>query len=151
MSRLHRWSLVSLAAGALWSQSAAALETANLTIKAQSSEYRFAVEIADDAAEREQGLMYRENLAPNAGMLFLYPTEQDVAFWMRNTLIPLDMLFIAADGRIVRIEKSTKPLSETPIPSGAPVRAALELNGGIADQLGIRQGDRVHYPGLDGQ
>lgn len=123
----------------------------SLTIKSQSSEYKFEVEIADDAEERAQGLMFRKNLAPNAGMLFIYPTVQDVAFWMKNTLIPLDMLFIAADGHIVRIEKQATPLSETAIPSGAPVKAVLEVNGGLADELGVKQGDLVKYPGLDAQ
>jgi uncharacterized membrane protein (UPF0127 family) len=120
----------------------------SLTIKSQSSEYKFEVEIADDVGERAQGLMFRKSLASNAGMLFIYPTVQDVAFWMKNTLIPLDMLFIAADGHIVRIEKQATPLSETAIPSGAPVKAVLEVNGGLTDELGVKQGDLVDYPGL---
>jgi uncharacterized protein len=119
-----------------------------LTIKSQSSEFRFEVEIADNPVAREKGLMFRQMLAPNAGMLFLYPSEQNVAFWMKNTLIPLDMLFIAGDGHILRIEKSAAPLSETPIPSGGPVKAVLEVNGGLTDQLGVRQGDRIAFPGL---
>lgn len=119
-----------------------------LTIKSQSSEYRFEVEIADNPATREKGLMFRQTLAPNAGMLFLYPSEQNVAFWMKNTLIPLDMLFITADGHILRIEKSAPPLSEAPIPSGGPVKAVLEVNGGLTEQLGVRQGDRIDFPGF---
>ena len=148
MRRLYRLGLMLLASAALWARPTVALETASLTIKSQSSEYRFEVEIADDATERAKGLMFREALAPNAGMLFIYPTEQDVSFWMKNTLIPLDMLFIAGDGHIMRIEKHATPLSEIAIPSGAPVKAVLEVNGGLTDQLGLRQGDLITYPGL---
>jgi uncharacterized membrane protein (UPF0127 family) len=158
MRRLFRFSLdriglnLVLLAGAAWSMgAAAALETASLTIKSQSSEYKFEVEIADDAEERAQGLMFRKNLPANAGMLFIYPTVQDVAFWMKNTLIPLDMLFIAADGHILRIEKHATPMSETAIPSGAPVKAVLEVNGGLTDELGVQAGDLVNYPGLNAQ
>ena len=133
------------------SQFVGAVHADPLTIKSQSSEYKFEVEIADDAEERAKGLMFRQSLAPNAGMLFIYPTVQDVAFWMKNTLIPLDMLFIAADGHIVRIEKQATPLSEASIPSGAPVKAVLEVNGGLTDELGVKQGDMISYPGLNAQ
>lgn len=142
------WLLLSPALLWLGSQLSLAAEADPLTIKSQSSEYKFEVEIADDAEERAQGLMFRQSLAPNAGMLFIYPTVQDVAFWMKNTLIPLDMLFITADGHILRIEKQATPLSETAIPSGAPVKAVLEVNGGLTDQLGVKPGDVVNYPGL---
>ena len=133
------------------SQFVGAVQADPLTIKSQSSEYKFEVEIADDAEERAKGLMFRQSLEPNAGMLFIYPTVQDVAFWMKNTLIPLDMLFIAADGHIVRIEKRATPLSEIAIPSGAPVKAVLEVNGGLTDELGVKQGDLINYPGLNAQ
>ena len=89
--------------------------------------------------------MFRKSLAPNAGMLFLYPDEQPVAFWMKNTLIPLDMLFLKADGSIVQIAHNAVPLDETPIPSNQPVQAVLEVNGGVAAALGIKEGDRVDY------
>jgi hypothetical protein len=104
------------------------------------------VELATTPAEREQGLMFRKSLAPNAGMLFLYPNEQQVAFWMKNTLIPLDMLFLKTDGSIARIAHDAVPLDETPIPSNAEVRAVLEVNGGTAAALGIKEGDKVDYP-----
>jgi uncharacterized membrane protein (UPF0127 family) len=89
--------------------------------------------------------MFRTALAPNAGMLFLYPGEQPVSFWMKNTLIPLDMLFLKADGRIAHIAHKAVPMDETPIDSGAAVKAVLEVNGGTANALGIKEGDRVEY------
>jgi len=121
-------------------------EAAPLIIHAGGSTYKFEVELATTPAEREQGLMYRKSLAPNAGMLFLYPDEQQVAFWMRNTLIPLDMLFLKADGSIARIAHNAVPLDETPISSNATVKAVLEVNGGTAQALGIKEGDKVDYP-----
>lgn len=117
-----------------------------LTIHAGGSTYKFEVELATTPAEREQGLMFRKTLAANAGMLFLYPDEQQVAFWMKNTLIPLDMLFLKADGSIARIAHDAVPLDETPIPSNADVKAVLEVNGGTATSLGIKEGDKVDYP-----
>ena len=116
-----------------------------LVIHAGGSSYKFEVEIVSTPATREQGLMYRKALAANAGMLFLYPDERPVSFWMKNTLIPLDMLFLKADGSIAHIAHDAVPLDETPIDSGAPVRAVLEVKGGTADALGIREGDRVEY------
>ena len=120
-------------------------KAAPLIIHAGGSAYKFEVELATTPDQRAQGLMFRKAMAANAGMLFLYPSEQAVSFWMKNTLIPLDMLFVKADGRIARIAHNARPLDETPISSDAPVNAVLELNGGTADQLGIKEGDRVEY------
>lgn len=106
----------------------------------------FTVEIADDDAERARGLMFREELAPDAGMLFDFVDERPVAFWMQNTLIPLDMLFIAGDGTIRHIHANATPLSTDSIPSEYPVRAVLEINGGSARLLGIKPGDKVRHP-----
>jgi uncharacterized membrane protein (UPF0127 family) len=106
----------------------------------------FAVEIADTDAERAKGLMYRKELPEGRGMLFDFHHEQDVSFWMQNTYIPLDMIFIRADGRILRIAENTEPLSTRLIPSGGPVRAVLEVIGGTARKLGIAPGDRVASP-----
>jgi uncharacterized membrane protein (UPF0127 family) len=108
--------------------------------------HRFAVEIADNEERRRTGLMFRDNLGANAGMLFDFGHEDQVSMWMGNTFIPLDMLFIAADGEIVRIARRTQPLSPDHIYSLAPVRAVLEINAGTADRLGIHVGDRVIYP-----
>lgn len=106
------------------------------------------VEIADDEAERSQGLMNRDHLARAAGMLFVYPSERPVAFWMRNTLIPLDIIFIDARGKVVGLHANAKPLDETPIPSGVPVRFVLEVNGGLAQRLGITPGAVVSHPAI---
>ena len=130
----------------LTSPGAARAET--LVIHAGGSAFKFEVELATTPAEREKGLMFRKAMGANAGMLFLYPGDEPVAFWMKNTLIPLDMLFLKADGRIVHIAHDAKPLDETPIPSGEPVRAVLELNGGTAAALGIKEGDRVESAAL---
>ncbi len=104
---------------------------------------RFFVEIADDEAERNRGLMYRKVMAPDRGMLFDFHTPREVAFWMKNTLIPLDIIYIKADGTVLSIARNTTPLSETPIPSGGPIRGVLELAGGRAAEIGLLPGDKV--------
>ena len=114
-----------------------------IEIASKTGVHVFSVEIADNDAERERGLMFRKEMAPDHGMLFDFQHDQPVSFWMHNTYLPLDMLFIAGDGRIVRIAENAKPMSDDLIPSGAPVRAVLELNGGTARSLGIAAGDRV--------
>jgi hypothetical protein len=107
--------------------------------------HAFQVEIADTDAERRRGLMFRERLGERQGMLFLYPTQREVGIWMRNTLLPLDVLFIDGGGRIVRIAHDAVPYSEATIRSGRPVGAVLEINAGTAHALGIREGDVVHF------
>ncbi len=114
-----------------------------LEIVTAKQRYRFKVEFADDDAERAQGLMNRRSLAADKGMLFDFRTERPVSFWMKNTLIPLDMIFIRADGTIRSIAHETAPLDETPVPSGGPVRAVLEIGGGQARKLGVLPGDRI--------
>ena len=94
--------------------------------------------------QQERGLMFRRALGPDRGMVFPYNPPRNVAFWMRNTLIPLDMIFIRADRTIARIA-TAKPLDETPVPSGEPIGAVLEVAGGRAAELGIRQGDVVDW------
>ncbi len=125
----------------------AQLPTSPLLIRtADGSERRFTVELASTPEERARGLMFRKALAPDAGMLFDFKELGPVAMWMKDTLIPLDMLFIARDGRIVRIAERTVPLSLTPIPSGDPVLAVLEVNSGTTARLGIKPGDRAIHP-----
>lgn len=114
-----------------------------LEIVTAAGRHRFKVEIADTKPERDQGLMHRRSLGADRGMLFIFEKEQEVAFWMRNTLIPLDMIFIRADGRIRSIAHDTEPLDETPVPSNGPVLAVLELAGGRARQIGVLPGDRI--------
>jgi hypothetical protein len=110
----------------------------------------FAVEVADDAGERAQGLMNRPSLGTLEGMLFVYQEPQSVAFWMENTLIPLDMIFADADGRILRIKEEAAPLDRTPIPGGDDVQFVLEINGGLARRLGIAAGDVLQHPAIGG-
>lgn len=111
--------------------------------KSNGTEYLFHVEMAIEPAQHRQGLMFRESLADNAGMLFIFPREEKQVFWMRNTLIPLDMLFIRRDGTIDHIHHSAKPLDEARITSDGKALAVLELNGGTSDTYGIREGDKV--------
>jgi len=106
----------------------------------------FGVELAVTPEEQAKGLMFRRELPEKQGMLFDFHREQPTSFWMKNTYIPLDMIFIRADGRILRIAENTVPLSEAMVPSGGPVRAVLEVIGGTAKKLGIAPGDRVKHP-----
>jgi uncharacterized membrane protein (UPF0127 family) len=120
-----------------------------LEIAGRTGVHVFSVEIADTEAAREKGLMFRKNLPEGHGMLFDFHRAQDVTFWMRNTYIPLDMIFIRADGRILRIAENAQPLSTDLIPSGGPVLAVLEVIGGTARKLGLAPGDRVAHPIFD--
>jgi uncharacterized membrane protein (UPF0127 family) len=117
-----------------------------LTIRSSAGEHRFDVEIAATLEQQARGLMFRREIAPNGGMIFPYDPPQDVSFWMKNTLVPLDMVFIRADGTIARIAASTTPLSLDAVPAGEPIAAVLELRGGRAAELGIREGDLVSWP-----
>ncbi|MDR3513513.1 MAG: DUF192 domain-containing protein [Caulobacteraceae bacterium] len=120
------------------------LRTEPMAIVTHRGVIRLTVEIADTDQTREIGLMCRRSLAPSRGMLFDFRTVQpSVSFWMRNTLIPLDMVFIAADGRVVSVASNAVPLDETPINSGGPVLGVLEIGGGRAAALGIAPGDKV--------
>ncbi|WP_226341189.1 DUF192 domain-containing protein [Gemmobacter serpentinus] len=107
---------------------------------------RFRVEVADDAAERAQGLMFREAMAAGAGMLFVYDSPQRPYFWMKNTLIPLDMIFVDETGVVTRVHENAVPHDETPIDGGPDVRFVLEINGGLAARLGIAPGDQLRHP-----
>ena len=123
---------------------AAELET--LEIASRTGVHVFSVEVADTDAERSKGLMFRKELTEGRGMLFDFGQEQEVAMWMKNTYVSLDMLFIRSDGRILRIAADTEPLSTRIVPSGGPVRAVLEVAAGTARKLGIAPGDRVAFP-----
>jgi uncharacterized protein len=124
----------------------ATFATAPLTIVTVGGPREFTVELATTPAQMEQGLMFRQSLAPDAGMLFDYAVPSMAMMWMKNTLIPLDMLFVDAAGRIVNIHERAVPGSLATIAAAAPVRAVIELNGGTAARLGIRPGDRVMFP-----
>lgn len=116
-------------------------------VEAVSGERRhsFMVELARTEAERGRGLMFRQSMPQDHGMLFDFERDQIITMWMKNTFISLDMVFIFADGRIHRIESRTEPESEKTISSGVPVRAVLELNAGVASRLGLRAGDRIQH------
>ena len=121
-------------------------EESSLTIDAKSGRFEFRVEMAVSPEQRSQGLMFREDLAEDRGMLFDFGRPQQASMWMRNTYVPLDMLFIDGDGRITQIAADTQPLSDAVIASREPVRAVLELRAGVTAKLGIEPGDRVVHP-----
>jgi uncharacterized protein len=120
--------------------------TAHLTIVSADGPHRFMVELAVTPGQMEQGLMFRRSLAPDAGMLFDFKQPTVATMWMRNTLIPLDMLFVDQRGLIVNIAQRAVPESDQTIAAVKPVRVVIELNGGTAERLGIKPGDRVLYP-----
>lgn len=109
----------------------------------------FHVEVASTEEQLHQGLMFRESLPPDGGMLFILGPPQPASFWMRNTFIPLDIIFIARDGRITNIYPRAAPGSLSLINSSEPVTGVLEINGGMAARLGIRAGDRVHHAAFE--
>ena len=115
-----------------------------LTIKSKNGVHRFTVEVAATPQQQETGMMFRTSVAPDRGMVFPYEPAQEVAFWMKNTLIPLDIIYIRADGTIARITNA-KALDETSLPSGEPIAAVLEIAGGRAAELGIAPGDKVQW------
>ncbi|HEV7258507.1 MAG TPA: DUF192 domain-containing protein [Bosea sp. (in: a-proteobacteria)] len=132
-----------LAQAAPAAQAPTALET--LSIVSGDKRHPFQVEVMRTAEQRARGLMHRRYLPADRGMLFDFVRVEPVAMWMENTFIPLDMLFIRADGTIARIAENTEPLSQRTIPSGEPVLSVLEINGGISRTLGIKPGDRVEH------
>jgi uncharacterized membrane protein (UPF0127 family) len=123
---------------------------ATVTVASAAGTRVFEVDLADTVPEQAQGLKFRTDIAPDGGMLFApYPAEgggpRAANFWMKDTPSPLDILFIRADGTIAEIAENTVPLSETPVPSGEPVSAVLEIRGGRSRELGIAEGDRVRW------
>lgn len=127
-------------------RSEAGLEQVRVTIRSASGEHRFIAEVARTSDEQQRGMMFRESIAPDRAMIFPYDPPQETAFWMENTMIPLDIIFIRTDGAIARIV-TAEPLSRDLVPSGEPVAAVLEIAGGRAAQLGIKAGDTVEWPG----
>ena len=133
--------LAALVAGAARAQSAGGTEP--LDIASGSGRHHFDVEVMRTPAELERGLMFRRFMPADRGMLFDFGVEEPVTFWMKNTYLPLDMIFIAHDGRIVGIKADAEPMSERLIPSGAPTYGVLEVNAGTAARLGLKAGDNV--------
>lgn len=126
-------------------QGAAAVGLEPLTIVGASGRHAFQVEVMRTPEQRARGLMHRQFMPADRGMLFDFKQAEPVAMWMQNTYISLDMLFIRADGTIARIAERTEPLSTRTIPSGEPVLSVLEINGGVAEKLGIKPGDKVEH------
>jgi len=122
-----------------------AFQHAKLAIETKDGRHSFDVELALTPDQQARGLMFRREMAADAGMLFIYPGTSRISMWMANTLLPLDMLFIAPDGTITRIVERTVPLSRDTISSGGFIKAVLELNAGTASRLGIKRGDKVIY------
>ncbi|RYB02066.1 DUF192 domain-containing protein [Lichenibacterium ramalinae] len=120
--------------------------TDDLVIATSSGAHHFAVDVMRTRDELERGLMFRRQLDADRGMLFDFGTSQPVSMWMKNTYLPLDMVFIAADGRVVSVKRNAEPLSETIIPSGGDVLGVLEVNAGTAARIGVKPGDRVSDP-----
>jgi hypothetical protein len=118
-------------------------------VRSGASEARFRVEIADDEGERAQGLMFRESLPAFGGMLFVYEAPREASFWMKNTLIPLDILFFDAEGRLLRVHENAVPGDLTPIPSGGEAQFVLEINGGAARRLGLLEDAELRHPAID--
>ena len=140
--------IVAAAPGLVRAQGTEKFKTGKLSIVSAGKRNTFTVELAITDRQQQQGLMFRRTLAPDAGMLFDYVTPTRITMWMKNTFIPLDMVFIGADGKVVDIAERAVPQSETIIPSKVPARAVLELNGGTVQRLGIKVGDVVETDAL---
>lgn len=125
---------------------AASCHPEKVTLIGEFGEAAFRVAVADDASERAQGLMFVESMPLMEGMLFIYERPQTASFWMKNTLIPLDMIFVDAQGRIISIHENAVPHDETAIFGGDGVQYVLEINGGLAGRLGVEAGDALQYP-----
>jgi len=136
--------LFSVGAGAATAEDVCALD--RLDLRGGFGEARFTVEVADDDHERPIGLMNRESIAAAQGMLFVYPAPGMPAFWMKNTLIPLDMIFITPQGVVQYVHEMAQPGDLTPIRGGNGVLAVLEIKGGLARAIGIAPGDVIRHP-----
>jgi uncharacterized membrane protein (UPF0127 family) len=132
--------------GMVWAEAACAPD--RLDLRWQDGRESFAVEVADDAEERARGLMFREELAPASGMLFVYDSPKRPNFWMKNTLIPLDMIFADATGTVTRVHSGAVPGDLTPIDGGEGVQFVLEINAGLAEKLGIGPGAELRHPAI---
>lgn len=124
----------------------AACRDDTVQLRGDWGEARFRVEVADTEQERAQGLMNRESMSASAGMLFVFQKTAPVSFWMENTLIPLDMIFIAENGQVAHIHHNAQPLDRTSVSSELPVRYVLEIKGGMARAMGIREGSELRHP-----
>jgi len=124
---------------------AACSDESRAVLHTATGDHVFTVEVVDTPETRAQGLMFRQELAPDAGMLFDFKEERETSFWMRNTFIPLDMIFIAADGEVRNVHVNARPHDPTGIPSDGPVRFVLEIPGGRSQEIGLEPGDRLEH------
>ena len=150
MRRNIVWSFLP-AVALLQSVSACSAEPKVSIATQQGRAVAFAVEVADSPAKRELGLQYRRELAPDRGMIFLFPSESEQTFWMKNTPIPLDMIFIGRDLKIVGIVEQAVPFTLDPRSVGAPSQYVLEINGGLSKKYGFKTGDKVRFEGIPAQ
>ena len=138
-----------LLAPSIGARAAETCDPARVDIRDADGSARVTVEVVDTPAGRERGLMFREAMPRYSGMLFVYEYPQPVAFWMENTLIPLDMLFFDGAGRLERIHENAVPHDRTPIIGGQDIRFVLELNAGMAKALDIEPGAELRHPSID--
>ena len=140
------WALAWMAPVPAVAADAVRFETSELAVVTERGRFSFAVEMAVTETQRQRGLQHRNALAPDAGMLFDFEYSQPAAMWMKNTPVPLDMIFIAGDGRVVNVKARTQPDSLAVIRSAGAVRAVLEVNDGTAERLGIEAGSLILHP-----
>ena len=143
--------LVLLALAVFWPMTAAAQSCRedSVYLRGDWGQARFSVELADSGDERARGLMFRESLSRSSGMLFIYPTPRTVSFWMQNTLIPLDMIFVDTSGTVRKVHRSSIPRDTTGISSDSQIVAVLEISGGLSEAMGISPGTVLHHPAFD--
>ncbi|MGR3496447.1 DUF192 domain-containing protein [Citreimonas sp.] len=135
--------LLSAATGAQ-AQGACAEDT--IWLRGDFGQARFGIDVVDTPEGRARGLMFVEEMPRSRGMLFVYPDEAPVSFWMRNTLIPLDIIYADGDGVVINVAAEAIPGDETPLPSGGPAQYVLEINGGLAEAMGIGPGTQMRHP-----
>ena len=145
-----RYALIALALAALAGPAAAAsCSDDRVSFRGNWGQAQFTVEIADDPQERGRGLMFREEMPKSSGMLFIYERPQAATFWMKNTLIPLDMIFLDATGTVRHVHHEAIPGDLTPIAGGDGILMVVEINGGLARRLGIDAGTQMQHPSID--
>ncbi|MBI2534358.1 MAG: DUF192 domain-containing protein [Deltaproteobacteria bacterium] len=145
---MKRWYSVAVLFALMSITSSCSAEPRVVISTREGREAVFQVEVADTPAKRELGLQYRRELAADRGMIFLFPAPSLQSFWMKNTPLPLDMIFIGSDRKIAGIVERTVPFSLEPRSAGAPSQFVLEINGGLSKRLGIRAGDSVRFEGI---
>lgn len=146
MLKLLRPVAIAVAVLATLTPLAALSQDNKLVVHTATGDHAFAIEVVDTPQTRAQGLMYRQSIAPDAGMLFDFKEERPVSFWMMNTFIPLDMVFIRKDGTVANVHVNAKPQDPTGIPSDGAVTFVLEIAGGRSEEIGLKAGDRIEHP-----